>query len=199
LGLALPLAESVFELCSSGFPDPLRPRPPSSSPSPPAPLPSPPPRRAVEPTFGAFLLDAPLPGDAPSLPSTERTARPVSAVLPPKGASTPVPEFEVPPSWLPTRAAVKPTPAAEEEDEPAAPRTPLRHRPNRPRRDGPKRGDDDPGESRWGPKVWHNDGGHLRWYYRHRPPMAPPVRRAQPVTPFGPVGRDVVGPVVGPQ
>jgi hypothetical protein len=186
LGLALPLAASVFEVCSTGFPAPLRPRPPSSSPSPP-------PRQAVEPTFGASLLDA------PSLPSTERTARPVSAVLPPKGAPTPVPGFEVPPSWVPTRAAVKPAPAAEGEDEPAAPRTPLRHRPNRPRRDGPKRGDDDPGESRWGPKVWHNDGGHLRWYYRHRPPMAPPVRRAQPVTPFGPIGRDVVGPVVGPQ
>ena len=42
---------------------------------------------------------------------------------------------------------------------------------------------EDPNEERWGPKVWHNDGGHWRWYYRDRPPTARPVQPAQPAAP----------------
>jgi hypothetical protein len=108
-------------------------------------------------------------------------------ILPPLPLLTPTPPEEAPaspptplvvvlPSPLPTPApspSVESTRAASDEtDEPQPPRR-HRHRPV----------PGDPNEGRWGRKIWHNDGGHWRWYYAHRPPWGAPVLRAQPAVP----------------
>lgn len=106
----------------------------------------------------------------PFLPQPE--PEPELSPLPPTPTPTPLPT----PS-----AASSPTPAptAEAEDDStpdAIPRPPQGRR-------APSKGDgggEDPLEKRWGPKVWHNDNGHLRWYYKNRPPAARPIQRALP-------------------
>lgn len=107
----------------------------------------------------------------PFVPQPEATASPPSTPSP-TPTSTPTP----------TPSSVE----SEDNDDAAKRQSVPPRRPgsrlNANRRASPE----DPNEERWGPKVWHNDGGHWRWYYRHRPPTAPPVQPAQPAAPGGP-------------
>jgi len=124
-------------------------------------------------TFARYLDLTP---SEPFVPQPEATATPPVAPLP-----TPSPTLSPTPAPTPT-----PPPSTLELDDTDDGSKGQSIPPRRPRpRPSPNRqvSPEDPNEERWGPKVWHNDGGHWRWYYRNRPPTAPPVQPAQPAAP----------------
>lgn len=107
----------------------------------------------------------------PFVPQPEATPSPLPT---PSPTPTPTPT----PTPSPAPSSVESEDNDDAERQAAPPRRP-RLRPSLNRRASPE----DPNEERWGPKVWHNDGGHWRWYYRRRPPMVPPVQTASPAAP----------------